>query len=463
MSDTPRILVVDDDPKVLHILTHFLKSKGYEVFNASNGREALDRMEQDKPDLAFLDIDMPIMDGREVLAAMKERAIQLPVIVITAFSSMDVAIEAIRFGAYEYLTKPFDLGNVEKLAKRCLEEESLKPALKQPAPSDPETLNRYTIVGSSPSMVEVYKKIGAASKTDNSTNVLILGESGTGKELVARQIHIWSENAKSPFVPVNMTALPDQLIESELFGHEKGAFTGALQKKQGKFEQAGMGTIFLDEIGSLSYDLQLKLLRVLQEREFYRVGGHEVVKVNCRIIAATNENLEGKIENGSFRNDLYYRLRVLAITLPPLRNRLEDIKPLAEHFFNKHAARLGRPLPELPEETLTWLKNQTWPGNVRELENTISRVMAVNPRNRVLPEDFYEVTLDRDTLDLPIPDDNLEQARQLVNDAFERKFIEKGLMQAGGNISKAAERAGISRQRFHQLMKKHEISGENFR
>ncbi len=454
------VLIVDDDEMIRAFLIRLLSKQGYQVVAVKNGAEAMDYLDNHTPSLLILDIEMPVMDGLEVQKTMIAQNLSIPIIFITGFSSMDTTIKAIQRGAYDYLTKPFSTKSVIELTKRCLEDIASKGEAKQPSKAKPQ---RYELLGASHAMVDIYKNIGAVSRTENSTNVLILGESGTGKELVAHQIHMWSKHSDSPFIALNVTALPDKLVESELFGFEKGSFTSADKSSAGKFTLAQDGTIFLDEVGGLSLDLQQKLLRVLQEREYYRIGGNKTEKVKCRVIAASNENLEQLVLKGKFRNDLFYRLKVVQIVLPPLRERIEDIPILAQHFVNKYALEMARSAPRLPDETIEFLKNKEWPGNVRELENTIHRVMTITQRQSILSEDFAESSWEQPKVDSIPPHTDLETARQIVVDSFEREFITNGLKRAGGNITQAASEAGVSRQRFHQLLKKHDIDSNTFR
>ena len=461
---TTKILVADDDRNIRYAFRELLKADGIEVLEAADGREALATMEQELPDLLFLDVAMPELDGLAVLEKLKERGSAVPVIVITAFSTMETAIRAVRAGAYEYLTKPLDVNKIRLLVRRCLDERRMRSELDRLRRKLPATGDLYELVGNSAAMERVYKTIGAVAATPNLTNVLIVGESGTGKELVARQIHQWGAHPEMPFVPINVTVLPDTLIESELFGHEKGAFTGATSGKPGKFEQTGEGSIFLDEIGDLSLNLQHKLLRVLQEREYVRLGGLDCQQVQARFIAATHDDIEQKVADKAFREDLYFRLNVVTIHLPPLRMRKGDIPLLVHHFISKFAAQMKRSEPCLAPETMELLCQLDWPGNVRELENTLSRAMVMARGDYLLPSDFATPESSRaDRVDPPIPHHNLKRARRLLIDAFERKFVEQRLKETGGNVTKAAERSGINRQSFQRLMLKHGIlTGRHF-
>ncbi len=463
--NNPKILIADDDKNIRFAFRKLLLADGFDVIEACDGREALAKVGNEHPDLLFMDVSMPVLDGLSVLEEMKKTGIDVPVIIITAFGTMETAIRAVRAGAYEYLTKPLDVHKIRLLLKRCLDERRMTSELDILRKKLPASGDLYELVGKSPAMEKVYKAIGAVAATPNLANVLILGESGTGKELVARQIHRWGSYPKEPFVPVNVTVLPDALIESELFGYEKGAFTGANTSKAGKFEQAGDGSIFLDEIGDLSPNLQHKLLRVLQERDFVRIGGHENLQIRARFIAATHDDLERKVADKTFREDLFYRLNVVTIHLPPLRNRREDIPLLAHHFIAKFSTQMGRSEPSLATEAMDLLCRLDWPGNVRELENTISRALVLARGERLLPTDFTipqvspsnQQAPSSTQIDPPELHRNLKQARRILNEAFEKKFLELRLKESGGNVTKAAEFAGINRQSFQRLMKKYGV------
>jgi DNA-binding NtrC family response regulator len=464
VNPSEQILVVDDDSNIRYAFRELLEVDGFEVVEADDGEQALELTEKHPFVLMFLDVAIPKLDGLTVLEVLKQRGQTLPVIVITAFSTMETAVRAVRAGAYEYLTKPLDVHKIRLLVQRCLEERRLKAELARLRQKVSTTADRYELIGTSPAMLEVFKTIGAIAGTPKTTNILILGESGTGKELVARQIHLWGENPEAQFLALNVTVLPDTLLESELFGYEKGAFTGALQRKFGKFELAGEGTIFLDEIGDLSPQLQQKLLRVLQEREFVRLGGHETLSVKARFIAATHDDLEKKVAQGTFRDDLYFRLNVVTLRLPPLRERREDIPLLAHHFAPRIASGMNRSEPLLPPETLAYLSSYDWPGNVRELENVLARAIVMSRSDRLLPEDIaIPPPTDKGVIDPPIPHHNLKQARRILLEAFEKKFVMQRLAESRGSVTQAAARAGINRQSFQRLMQKYGIHSSQFK
>jgi len=461
MSKNEKILVIDDEKELRLMLKEFLEIENYDVLEAENGRTALEIIEKEKPDLILLDLDMPVMTGKELMKELNERDIEIPIIVITGHKTMNNAIDAIRSGAYDYLTKPYDIDEMFQIINRCLEDQRFKAVVEQNAGND---IDQYEMIGNDPEMLKVFKKIGSIARTPNTTTVLVLGESGTGKELVARQLHKWGKTHSAPFIGLNMTAMPDQLLESELFGFEKGAFTGAGKRTHGKFELAGEGTILLDEIGDLSHDLQLKLLRVLQEREYTRIGGYETIPVKGRIVATTNANLEKKIVERTFRVDLYYRLNVVSIHLPALRDRKDDIPLLADHFLEKYSINMSRPKPTLPNETLDFLMDYDWPGNVRQLDNVIAQALVVNPGERIRPSDLaLSVIEDRDGMEKPILIKNLKEARRLSTESFERKFIENRLKETKGNVVEASKNAEVSHQIFYRMMKKYGIKADRFK
>jgi two-component system, NtrC family, response regulator AtoC len=387
------VLIADDDDSIRSVLRELLEDEGYDVAEVASGQEvitALSAPKGERPDLVIMDVRMPDKTGMDVLHDLRgasRGATDLPIVVMTAYGTSNIAIEAMRLGAYDYLTKPFDLDDVlltvqrffekQRLSERVLE---LSSRLGEPDPSD-------FMIGNSPAMQEVYKTIGRIAHSD--ATVLVTGETGTGKELIATILHQTSSYARGPLIKVNCAALPETLLESELFGHEKGAFTGAMNQRKGRFEMANKGTIFLDEIGEMTLSTQKKLLRVLQEREFERVGGSVSVKIDTRVIAATNKILPQEIEAGHFREDLFYRLNVIAIYLPPLRDRKDDIPLLVEHFVHKHRYAPGAGPARLSQQAMTMLMEYDWPGNVRELENLIERA-TVLARGSVITEEHID-------------------------------------------------------------------------
>ena len=456
------ILVAEDDRAIRFSLACSLKADGYRVIEAGDGDEALARIEQDQPDAVLLDVKMPGRDGLAVLAKLGPALADLPVIVITAYGGSAAAIEAMRRGAYDYLSKPFDLDEVQLTLKRALKQRALAFEVKalrartevpdetadEPPDAEPE------LVGQSAAMREVFKDIGLAAATDAA--VLIVGESGTGKELVAAALHRHSDRAAGPFIRVNCGALPEALIESELFGHERGAFTGADRQKPGRFERAARGTIFLDEVGELPLSAQAKILRVLQQREFERVGGTETLRTDARVISATHRDLPKEVTAGRFREDLFYRLNVARIVIPPLRDRPEDIPLLADHILKRVERRHGWGELSLSPEALATIRERPWPGNVRQLENALARA-AIAARGRpILPEHLdAEEPLDPA---IPAAGDPVEYLplRALLAEV-ERRAIQRALLACSGNRTKTAERLGISRRQLFDKIREYDL------
>lgn len=439
-----KILVVDDDPDIRKILDDRLDALGYTVVTAENGQEALEKVNQEEPDLMFLDLQMPQMNGLQVLKRLKDYP-ELAVIIITAFGTIEKAVEAMKEGAFDFITKPFSPDHLDLVIKKALDCRALK---QENLYLRGEVNAPYLeMVGESPKMkeaIETAQKVAATPST-----VLLLGESGTGKEIFARSIHRWSPRSKRPLIVVNCVALRDELIESELFGHEKGAFTGAHQMKRGKLEIANGGTVFLDEIGDFKPDLQAKLLRVLQEREFERVGGTKPIHVDIRIIAATNQDLHKKVQEGLFREDLFFRLNVVPIPLPPLRERKEDIPLLTQFFLCRSCEIVKKPVMKISTEAMDHLIRYHWPGNVRELGNLIERAVVLAGGHEILPEDLPLLPVtnapEENLLGKPYHDSIRSYQRQVIRNALQRN---------GGNQAKTAELLGLQRTYLARLIKK---------
>ncbi len=459
-----RILVADDEESMRWVLSKALRKKGFSVDLARDGDEALSLIHSQPYDMAILDIKMPGLTGLELLDRVRELKSDLLVVIMTAEASMKNAVEAMKRGAYDYITKPFDLDVIDAIVEkvnRAQEMTSQVTILKS------ELKDRYqlekTIIGNSPAMREVYKTIGKVAPSD--VTVLIQGESGTGKELIARAIHFNSRRLGKPFIALNCAAIPKELLESELFGFEKGAFTGAVERKLGKFEQANGGTIFLDEIGDMPQDLQSKILRVLQEKEVTRTGGNQNIAVDVRIVAATNQDLEEKVRHKEFREDLFYRLNVVPIQLVPLRLRKEDIPQLVEYFLQKACTELGTPMKQCAPETYQLLSDHNWPGNVRELENTIKRAVILSSDLLLTAADFpglrrqkgeervanEELSLEG-IVDIKLRScfpnmDKMESSdvHAMVLEQVERPLIRFVLEKTRGNQVRAADILGINR------------------
>lgn len=460
-----RVLVVDDEDSIRWVLGRCLEKAGYTVEFGENGLEAIRKATSDNFSLIILDIKMPDSNGLEVLKELKLIGIDIPVIIITAQNTVKNAIEAMKRGAYDYIAKPFNLDEVKLTVERAIENhenskklELLRATLREAEPLEPH----QGIVGESLAMLKIYKTIGRVAEKD--LTVLITGESGTGKELVARAIHFNSRRRDEMFVPVNIAALPKELLESELFGYEKGAFTGATIRKQGRFEDANRGTLLLDEIGDMTPELQTKLLRVLEEKQFYRLGAEKPVEVDVRVIASTNKNLEKEVEKGAFRRDLFYRLNAITIELPPLRERKEDIPVLSEHFLEKYGKELGVGKRIISDEAKEILLKYNWRGNVRELENTIKRVLVLSSDAMITSQVLLEAApylegmkvKEEDSLDQlitarllnlidltqePLPNGIYD----LIMRSVEKPLIEAVLKIAKGNKKKAAKILGINR------------------
>lgn len=443
-----RILVVDDDDSSRESLEIFLEDLQFKVLLASGGRQGFASFENDKPDLIISDLKMPDIDGIEFLKMVKEVDRNIPIIFITAYEDMESTIEAMQLGAYDYLEKPLDIGKLKFVLNRAFETINLSKKLEIAVTNllDDER-KENVIIGRAPQIKELHKKIGQISASK--VNVLIQGESGTGKELISKVIHYSGITKEQPFIAVNSAALPETLLESELFGHERGAFTGAVKEKKGKFELAGAGTVFLDEISEISPQLQVKLLRVIQEREFERVGSEKTIHMNARIIAATNKNLNELIETGKFREDLFYRLSVFSINVPPLRERKEDIPSLVVHFLNKINKVLHKNVRKIPYEVIDILQNYEWIGNVRELENTLMQAVVLAKGEVLERENILLRTESNGTLKHDLQ--NLSMA------SLEKQHIKYVLELVNWDKKEAARILQISRQTLYNKIKIHSI------
>jgi DNA-binding NtrC family response regulator len=449
MNAKPRILVVDDE-KGMRDSMHMLLKDRYDVLLAQSGKEAINLVKKHPIDLVLLDIRLPEIDGIEILKIIKGIDDSIEVIMVTAVITVGKAVEAVRHGAYDYITKPFDIEalseQVEKIIeKRALSKENI--SLRKLLESD---YQYEKIVGKSPAIREIFKAIEDVARSN--ATVLITGESGTGKELVARAIHNRSARKEKLFVALNCAAIPENLLESELFGHERGSFTGAVDRQIGKFEISNGGTIFLDEIGSLPLPMQAKLLRAIQEKEIERIGGGKPIPVDVRIIAATNSNLKAEIKERKFREDLFYRLNVIPIHLPPLRERKADIPLLAEHFLHKYNHEFGKKLKGFKKEVLSLLTDYDWPGNVRELENLIERLVVLT-RNGSIGAEKLPPEIKGETC---LPSSSEAKFKDAVR-KFEADFIRQALDRSGGKKSQAARLMGIHRNTLLQLEKKLKI------
>lgn len=449
------ILVADDEPSIRSNLSALLKAEGYNVIEAADGLEAARVLQESSINLVLLDLNMPGRNGMELLREHADRLEATSIIVITAYGGSSAAIEAMKLGAFDYITKPFDLDEVLFAVKRALTQQALSEQVRLMSETAPELERDFTeedLIGRSPGMLNVFKLIGrvAASREP----VLIVGESGTGKELVANAIHRSSARSERPFVKVNSAALSSSLLESELFGHERGAFTGALVQRIGRFEQANGGTLFLDEIGDMDVELQAKLLRVLQLGQFERVGGNETIQTDVRVVSATNRDLQARIANGEFREDLFYRLNVVSIELPPLRERADDIPLIVDHLVHGLMQKYGWPNLVVSQAAMAELVGRPWPGNVRELQNTVSRA-AVLACGRVIQIEHLAKQTTTSLTQPPLPFDSLN-LRDAVAET-ERRVISQALEQESWNRTRTAQVLGISRRQLFDKMRQYEL------
>jgi two-component system response regulator AtoC len=452
------VLIVDDEANLRKVLAAMLRREGYAILTASDGEEAWSLLRTHRVDVVLTDLRMPKIDGMTLLERITKERRELPVVMLTAHGTVDTAVTAMKLGAFDYLTKPFDQDELRVIIKKAADtaaKNDEEPAL--------EPTGRFGMIGQSPSLEDVFRTIEKVASSPST--VLITGESGTGKELIASALHHHSPRANKPFIKINCAAIPRDLLESELFGHEKGAFTGASSSKPGRFELADEGSLFLDEIGTIPLEMQVKLLRALQESEFERVGGITTIRVNVRLIAATNSDLKTEAQAGRFREDLYYRLNVVPITLPPLRERKDDIPHLVNHFLEKFNKRLGKKVERLSLGALECLQRYGWPGNIRELENVIERGVLFAEGSELtegeLPNALRESEREsqkpstKDTGDLPIrtPVGPLKEIVRQHTESLEKDLIARALEETGGNVTKAARRLEISRKSLQNKMK----------
>jgi two-component system response regulator PilR (NtrC family) len=449
------ILVVDDKEGMREFFQIFLGKEGHQVGVAANGHEALKLAQERQFDLVVSDIKMPGMDGISLLKGLRELDPQLPVIMVTAYPTIESSIEAMRLGAYDYIIKPFSNDEIRIKIAKAIETSALR---RENIYLRDELKEKYRfdgIIGKSPKMVALYGLMEKVCQI--SSTLLVEGESGTGKELVAKAIHYNGPRGEAPFVAINCGAIPDQLLESELFGHVKGSFTGAISNKEGLFEVANRGTVFLDEIAELSPPLQVKLLRVLADQTFRRVGGTEDIKVDVRVIAASNRSLEEAVRNGTFRDDLYYRIKVIGLVIPPLRERKDDIPLLCQHFLERFAKQSNRPVPRIGKDAMGILTSHRWPGNVRELENVMKRAMALEESSEITPESLpFDASSRRGTEGeafLPEESVSIEGEELCRLELVEKKYIEYALAKFSGNYTQTARALGISLSTLRRKVK----------
>ena len=453
------ILIADDDEVSCQLFAETLESDGFRVDPVTSGDAALSRLEGEPYDLLVIDVRMPGMSGLDVTRIVHEKYPELPIIVMTAFGSIETAVEAIHEGAFDFISKPMNLAELKNIVARALAQRSLQRRVeKAPSPDDEYPSQLGKIIGKSPPMLEVYKTVARVAPTKST--VLILGDSGTGKELIARAIHEHSPRANGPFVAVDCGALTETLLESELFGHMRGSFTGAVADKKGVFEEAQGGTCFLDEIGGISSSMQARLLRVLQEHEVRRVGGKEWMPVDVRVLAATNQDLAEAVANGEFRQDLYYRLDVVTVRLPPLRQRRDDIPLLAQHFLKYYSRDCGKPVSAISEKAMELLCSYRWPGNIRELEHAVEQAVALSYQPVLTPEDLPREIREQNADKFPanplataqfnFPDTpSLEEVK--------KRYVRHVLQLTEGNVSATARMLNVDRRSLYRMLARYEI------
>jgi two-component system, NtrC family, response regulator AtoC len=460
LPEKKQVLIVDDEPNLRKILAAQLSRDGYDVMTAEDGEQGLATLREHHIDLVITDLKMPKVDGMALLREALREEPELPIVMITAHGTIDTAVEALKTGAFDYLTKPFDKDEVRQIVAKALRTRELRGA--DATPADSSSGARFGIIGTSTGITDLYAILERVA--DTPTTVLITGESGTGKELVARALHEHSSRKDKPFIKVNCAAIPKELIESELFGYERGAFTGAVASKPGRFELANGGTLFLDEIGEIPIEMQVKLLRALQESEFERVGGIKTIRVDVRLVAATNRDLKKLIAGGNFREDLFYRLNVVPIRLPALRERASDIPLLVEHFLAKFNGRLKKHVQGVEVPAMEILSTYPWPGNIRELENVIERAVLFCDTPKLKPENLPpEVRGSSPVFAAPLPEANLQAALsgegglkehvKVAMSRLERELVSRALGQTNGNVTHAARLLKISRKGLQLKMK----------
>ncbi len=452
-----KILIVDDELNMRLVLDAMLRKEGYAVVTAADGLEALGILKANDISVVVTDLKMPKLDGMGLLAKVMQDYPAIPVIMMTAHGTVNNAVDALKQGAFDYITKPFEQDDIKNAISKAINTRKLR---ERDVLAGPQDVDWYGIVGESAGMVQIREAIRTVAPT--MTTVLITGETGTGKELIAQAVHRNSPRKDNPFIKINCAAIPENLMESELFGYEKGAFTGAAYKKPGRFELAHKGTLFLDEIGEVPKAMQVKLLQVIQDQEFERVGGLRTIKVDVRLVAATNRNLLQEVKDGNFREDLFYRLNVFPINLPPLRERKEDIAPLVQHFLEKFNRKLGRGIKGIDAQVLAFLERHSWPGNVREFENLIERLVLVARGDTIVMEDIpaeiQEIIEQSEALAPPEPSGKAfkEAVREQTEDV-EKAMIVKALEECDGNVTRAAQQLGVSRKGLQLKMIKYNL------
>ena len=458
-----KVLVIDDEEELVESIRKVLEKRGYDVECAFDGREGLEKLAETDPDVVLVDLRMPVMDGMDVLRSIGKMDTTPPVIVMTAYATVQTAVTAVKEGAFDYISKPFSNDQLELVIRRAIDHSRLvdeNQLLKAQARAQKAFAGIIGVSSPIKRLLEELQKVAGSE-----ANVFIYGESGTGKEVVARALHQASSRREHPFVPLDCAALPENLLETELFGHEKGAFTGAVQSKIGLMEHASGGTLFLDEVAELAPGVQSKLLRAVQEKTIRRVGSTSERKVDVRILSASNKDLEKAVADGEFREDLFYRLQVIALKLPPLRERTGDIPLLAMHFFDELKKRAGHPVDNISSAAMMVLESYSWPGNVRELRNTIERALALTESRQIavldLPATMLAQVEHGNGGATPLGEFQKEKQEVIIH--FERDYLERTLNESQGNVAEAARRSGMERPVFHRLMRKHGIEASAYR
>ena len=454
MNNTPTLLIIEDDPDNARSVTEAAADAGFKTFCGATGLAGVDLFRQQAPDVVLSDLVLPDIDGLEVLSRLRKLDASVPVIIMTAYGSVESGVRAMHEGAYDYVTKPLDLDDIQSKLRRAYETSRLRRQVDKLSQSVREKFASTSIIAESPGMKAVISQIEALA--DTAATILICGDSGTGKELVARALHVDSKRAQGPFVAVNCGAFAENLLESELFGHEKGSFTGATGIHKGAFERADGGTLFLDEIGDAPTQVQVKLLRALEEKEVCRVGGKEVIKVNVRLVSATNKNLEAMVAAGTFREDLFYRLNVVTLRVPPLRSRKEDIRPMADRFIARAASENGKHITTVRPDFYTALEAYEWPGNVRQLRNIVESAVLLSPGG-VLSADSVALPGGPARTVTATAADTLSIPNGMTLEQLERAVLETRLQQNSGNRTLTADQLGLSRRTIQRKIKEHNL------
>ena len=461
MNKKIKILVIDDEEDMLSACRKILEAHGHLPFTVSDGKRALDMMNDGGYDIILCDLLMPEIDGMQILENVQRKFPSIPVVIFSAYGTIDRAVAAMKAGAFDFIEKPFDSQHVNLVIEKAIRQRKLFKERKSLIDQLEDKYKFDNIIGKSPVMKEVFDMIKNVSSSDS--NVLITGESGTGKELIARSIHAHSQRKTKPFVPVNCGAFPENLFEAELFGYEKGAFTGAAQRKIGLLEYADAGTFFLDEVCELQTTLQAKLLRTLQDRQLRRVGGNELIQIDVRLISATNRNLKKALSDGSLREDFYYRLNVINIHMPPLRERKVDIRLLAEHFLKTSGNPTAKNIKGFTEEVLNIFDYYNWPGNIRELENVIERAITLAKTDTITRNELPQEIISKESKSIPFEKLKFSDAKQKVINDLEKEYLLYLLKKYNGNVTKMAVEAGMTRRNIHRLLNSHEIDPANWR